>query len=223
MSRQEEILDSLYEHTLNGEAPPVVELVKEGLVLGMNPMTLLFDALIPALEEVGRLFEMGEYFVPEMLISARAMQGAMEILKPLIAKTGAKPIGTFVMGTVKGDIHDIGKNLCNIMLEGAGFVVIDLGVNVPPERFVEAILEHKPQAVGMSAFLTTTMPMFKKNIEAIKAAGLREQVKILVGGAPVTQEYAETVGADGYAPDASATVRLTKELIGLSEVAVAKV
>jgi 5-methyltetrahydrofolate--homocysteine methyltransferase len=121
------------------------------------------------------------------------------------------------MGTVKGDIHDIGKNLCNIMLEGAGFVVVDLGVNVPPDKFVEAIIEHQPQAVGMSAFLTTTMPMFKKNIEAIKEAGLRDKVKILVGGAPVTQEYAEVVGADGYAPDASSTVRLTKELIGLTE------
>jgi 5-methyltetrahydrofolate--homocysteine methyltransferase len=217
MSRQEEILDGLYEHTLNGEVAPVVELTQEGLALGMEPLTLLFDALIPALEEVGRLFEIGEYFVPEMLISARAMQGAMNILKPLIAETGAKPIGTFVMGTVKGDIHDIGKNLCNIMLEGAGFVVVDLGVNVPPDKFVEAIIEHQPQAVGMSAFLTTTMPMFKKNIEAIKEAGLRDKVKILVGGAPVTQEYAEVVGADGYAPDASSTVRLTKELIGLTE------
>lgn len=217
MSRQEEILDGLYEHTLNGEVTPVVELTQEGLALGMEPLTLLFDALIPALEEVGRLFEIGEYFVPEMLISARAMQGAMNILKPLIAETGAKPIGTFVMGTVKGDIHDIGKNLCNIMLEGAGFVVVDLGVNVPPDKFVAAIIEHQPQAVGMSAFLTTTMPMFKKNIEAIKEAGLREKVKILVGGAPVTQEYADVVGADGYAPDASSTVRLTKELIGLTE------
>ena len=146
------------------------------------------------------------------------MAGGMEILRPLIAATGAKPVGKFVMGTVKGDIHDIGKNLCNIMLEGAGFEVIDLGVNVPPEGFVEAILEHQPHAVGMSAFLTTTMPMFVTNIEAIKAAGLREQVIILVGGAPVTQEYSETVGADGYAPDASSVVRLTKQLIGVGEV-----
>lgn len=221
MSRPDEILDGLYEHTLNGEADPVVVLANEALELGMDPLELLFDALIPALEEVGRLFEIGEYFVPEMLISARAMQGAMNILKPLIAESGAKPVGTFVMGTVKGDIHDIGKNLCNIMLEGAGFQVVDLGVNVPPEKFVEAIQEHEPQVVGMSAFLTTTMPMFKKNIEAIEAAGLRNRVKILVGGAPVTQEYADTVGADGYAPDASATVRLTKALLGLAELEVA--
>ena len=217
MSREQEILDALYNHTLEGEAQPVVELTNEGLALGMSPMTLLFEAMIPALEEVGRLFEIGEYFVPEMLISARAMQGAMNILKPLIAETGAKPIGTFVMGTVKGDIHDIGKNLCDIMLEGAGFNVIDLGVNVPPEKFVEAIQQHQPQAVGMSAFLTTTMPMFKTNIEAIKTAGLRDQVKILVGGAPVTQEYADVVGADGYAPDANSCVRLTKKLIGITE------
>ncbi len=217
MSREEEILDALYEHVLNGEAPPVVALTNEGLALGMSPLTLLFEAMIPALEEVGRLFEMGEYFVPEMLISARAMQGSMGILRPLIAETGAKPSGTFVMGTVKGDIHDIGKNLCNTMLEGAGFVVVDLGVNVPPERFIEAIQAYKPEAVGMSAFLTTTMPMFKKNIQAITEAGLREQVKILVGGAPVTQEYADISGADGYAPDASSCVRLTKKLLGKIE------
>lgn len=216
MSRQDEILDALYEHTLDGDAEPVVKLTNEGLALDMDPLVILFDAMIPALEEVGRLFEIGEYFVPEMLISARAMQGAMDILKPLIAQTGAKPVGTFVMGTVKGDIHDIGKNLCNIMLEGAGFEVIDLGVNVPPEKFVEAIEKYKPQTVGMSAFLTTTMPMFKTNIEVITQAGLRDQVKILVGGAPVTQEYCATVGADGYAADASATVRLTKALMGIA-------
>ncbi|RME86313.1 MAG: cobalamin-binding protein [Caldilineae bacterium] len=214
--RAEEILDELYNYTLDGEDEPVVELTKEGLEIGLSPLEILFEALIPSLEEVGRLFEEGEYFVPEMLVAANAMAGAMEILKPLIAETGAKPIGTFVMGTVKGDIHDIGKNLCNVMLEGAGFEVIDLGVNVPPERFVEAIREHNPDAVGMSAFLTTTMPMCKVNIEAITEAGLRDQVKILVGGAPVTQEYADQIGADGYAPDASATVRLTKRLLGIT-------
>lgn len=217
MSREEEILDELYESVLDGEAPPALALTKEGLDLGMEPLTLLFEGMIPALEEVGRLFEIGEYFVPEMLISANAMSGSMDVLKPLIAASGAKPVGTFVMGTVKGDIHDIGKNLCNIMLEGAGFEVIDIGVNVAPEAFIEAIQKHEPQAVGMSAFLTTTMPMFKTNIEAITEAGLRDQVKILVGGAPVTQEYAETVGADGFAPDASSCVRLTKSLLGIAE------
>lgn len=216
MSRKEEILDELYNLTIDGDDETVVALTKEGLEIGMTPMEILFEGLIPALEEVGRLFELGEYFVPEMLVAANAMKGAMEILRPLIAETGAKPVGTFVMGTVKGDIHDIGKNLVNVMLEGAGFEVHDLGVNVPPERFVEAIREFQPQAVGMSAFLTTTMPMCKVNIDTITEAGLRDKVKILVGGAPVTQEYADKVGADGYAPDASSAVRLTKQLIGVA-------
>jgi corrinoid protein of di/trimethylamine methyltransferase len=216
MSRKEEILDELYDHTIDGDDERVVELTHEGLAIGMGSLEILFDALIPALEEVGRLFESGEFFVPEMLVAANAMKGAMEILQPLIAETGAKPVGTFVMGTVKGDIHDIGKNLVNVMLEGAGFQVHDLGVNVPPERFVEAIREFQPQAVGMSAFLTTTMTMCKVNIEAIEAAGLRDQVKILIGGAPVTQEFADKIGADGFARDASSAVRLTKQLIGIA-------
>lgn len=216
MSRQDEILDALYNHTIDGEREPVVELTKEALSLGMDPMVVLFEALIPALEEVGRLFEDGTFFVPEMLVAARAMQGAMDILRPLMAETAAKPVGTFVMGTVKGDIHDIGKNLCNIMLEGAGFKVIDLGVNVPEENFVEAIREHKPDALGLSAFLTTTMPMFIPTIDAIRNAGLRDQVKIFVGGAPVTMEYCHKVGADGYAPNASALVRELKTMLGLS-------
>jgi 5-methyltetrahydrofolate--homocysteine methyltransferase len=216
VTREAEILDELYDYTLDGEDEPVVELTNEALALGMDPMAILFDALIPALEEVGRLFEQGEYFVPEMLVAANAMAGAMDILKPLIAESGAKPIGSFVMGTVKGDIHDIGKNLCNVMLEGAGFEVIDLGVNVPPERFVEAIREHQPDAVGMSAFLTTTMPMAKVTIDEIGEAGLRDQVKILVGGAPITQDYADLIGADGFAPDASSTVRLTKKLLDIA-------
>lgn len=216
MSRQDEILDALYNHTIDGEREPVVDLTKEALSLGMDPMVVLFEALIPALEEVGRLFEDGTFFVPEMLVAARAMQGAMDILRPLMAETAAKPVGVFVMGTVKGDIHDIGKNLCNIMLEGAGFKVIDLGVNVPEDNFVEAIREHQPDAVGLSAFLTTTMPMFIPTIEAIQKAGLRDQVKIFVGGAPVTMEYCHKVGADGYAPNASALVRELKAMLGLS-------
>ena len=209
----EEILQQLYDDTLVGKAPEVRANVEAGLEQGMEPESMLFDALIPSLEEVGARFERGDYFVPEMLIAARAMQGALDILRPLLAETGAKPIGTFVMGTVKGDVHDIGKNLVNIMLEGAGFTVIDLGVNVPPERFVEQIEEHKPEIVGFSAFLTTTMPMFKANINAIEKAGLRDKVIIMVGGAPVTQEYADAVGADGYAADASTAVRLAKDLI----------
>lgn len=216
MSREDDILDALYDHTIDGEREPVVALTNEGLELGMDPLVILYDGLIPALEEVGRLFEEGTFFVPEMLVAAKAMHGAMEVLRPLIAETGTKPVGTFVMGTVKGDIHDIGKNLCNVMLEGAGFDVIDLGVNVQEQVFVDAIKKHKPQAVGMSAFLTTTMPMFIPTIQAIKDAGLREAVLIFVGGAPVTQEYCDNVGADGYAPNASVLVRVLKEMLGIA-------
>ena len=209
----DEILQEMYEATLVGNAPRVKELTELGLEEGIGPESLLYDSLIPSLEEVGARFERGDYFVPEMLIAARAMQGALNILRPLLAETGAKPIGTFLMGTVKGDVHDIGKNLVNIMLEGAGFTVIDLGVNVAPETFVANINEHEPDIVGFSAFLTTTMPMFKANINSIEKAGIRDKVIVMVGGAPVTQEYADAVGADGYAADASTAVRLAKDLI----------
>ena len=209
----DEILQGLYDDTLVGNAPSVRELTEQGLAEGMDPETLLYDALIPSLEEVGARFERGDFFVPEMLIAGRAMAGAMEVLRPLLADTGVQTIGKFLMGTVKGDVHDIGKNLVNIMLEGAGFEVIDLGVQVAPEKFVEKILEHQPDIVGFSAFLTTTMPMFKANLNALQKAGLRDQVIVMVGGAPVTQEYADAVGADGYAADASTAVRLAKDLI----------
>jgi 5-methyltetrahydrofolate--homocysteine methyltransferase len=209
----DEILQGLYDNTLIGNAPEVKDLTIQGLAEGMGPESLLYDALIPSLEEVGARFERGDFFVPEMLIAARAMQGALDILRPLLVETGVQQVGTFVMGTVKGDVHDIGKNLVNIMLEGAGFTVIDLGVNVPPEKFVEQVEEHKPEIVGFSAFLTTTMPMFKANINALQKAGLRDKVIVMVGGAPVTQEYADAVGADGYAADASTAVRKAKELI----------
>jgi len=209
----DEILQGLYDQTLVGNAPAVLELTRNGLESGMAPETMLFDALIPSLEEVGARFERGDFFVPEMLIAGKAMAGALEVLRPLLADTGAASVGKFVMGTVKGDVHDIGKNLVNIMLEGAGFHVIDLGVQVAPEKFVEAIREHKPDVVGFSAFLTTTMPMFKANINALQKAGLRDQVIVMVGGAPVTQEYADAVGADGYAADASTAVKRAKDLI----------
>jgi 5-methyltetrahydrofolate--homocysteine methyltransferase len=209
----EEILQQLYDDTLVGNAPSVKALVEQGLEDDLDPSSMLYDALIPSLEEVGARFERGDYFVPEMLIAARAMQGALDILRPLLAETGAQQIGTFLMGTVKGDVHDIGKNLCNIMLEGAGFTVIDLGVNVAPERFVEEIEKNDPDIVGMSAFLTTTMPMFKANINAIEKAGIRDKVIVMVGGAPVTQEYADAVGADGYSADASSAVKKAKALI----------
>jgi 5-methyltetrahydrofolate--homocysteine methyltransferase len=209
----DEILQGLYDNTLVGNAPEVRDLVEQGLETDLDPEKMLYDALIPSLEEVGARFERGDFFVPEILIAARAMQGALDILRPLLAETGAKPLGSFVMGTVKGDVHDIGKNLVNIMLEGAGFTVYDLGVNVAPETFVEQVQEHKPDIVGFSAFLTTTMPMFKANINALQKAGIRDEVIVMVGGAPVTQEYADAVGADGYAADASTAVRLAKDLI----------
>jgi len=209
----EEILQGLYDNTLVGNAPEVKDLTNRGLDEELEPEKMLYDALIPSLEEVGARFERGDFFVPEMLIAARAMQGALDILRPLLAETGAQTIGTYVMGTVKGDVHDIGKNLVNIMLEGAGFTVYDLGVNVAPETFVEKINEVQPEIVGFSAFLTTTMPMFKANINALEKAGIRDEVIVMVGGAPVTQEYADAVGADGYAADASTAVRLAKDLI----------
>jgi 5-methyltetrahydrofolate--homocysteine methyltransferase len=210
---RDELLTELYDRTLTGNGPAVLELTRQGLADGLGPEALLYEALIPSLEEVGARFERGDFFVPEMLIAGKAMAGALEILRPLLAETGAEQIGTVVMGTVKGDVHDIGKNLVNIMFEGAGFLVIDLGVQVSPEKFVDAVKTHKPDVVGFSAFLTTTMPMFKANINALTKAGLRDQVIVMVGGAPVTQEYADVVGADGYAADASAAVVKAKELI----------
>jgi 5-methyltetrahydrofolate--homocysteine methyltransferase len=209
----EEILQRLYDETLVGNGPEVLDLTRQALDQGMEPQSLLFDALIPSLEEVGARFERGDFFVPEMLIAGKAMAGAMEVRLTLMSDTGVLTISSFLMGTVKGDVHDIGKNLVNIMLEGAGFEVIDLGVQVPPERFVEKIQEHHPDIVGFSAFLTTTMPMFKANINALEKAGLRDEVIVMVGGAPVTQEYADAVGADGYAADASATVKKAKDLL----------
>ena len=209
----EEILQQIYDETLVGNRPAVIELTTAGIEAEIPPNTLLFEALIPALEEVGARFERGDFFVPEMLISGRAMTGALQLLRPLLIDSGVEKVGTFLMGTVQGDVHDIGKNLVNIMLEGAGFDVIDIGVQVRPETFIEAIHEHKPDVVGFSAFLTTTMPMFKANIEAIERAGLRDDVIIMVGGAPVTQEYADVVGADGYAADASSATKRAKELL----------
>ena len=217
---EQDILQALYDETLVGNAPRVLELTNEALELHMEPQSLLFDALIPSLEEVGARFERGDFFVPEMLIAGRAMAGAMAVLRPLLAETGVQTIGKFLMGTVKGDVHDIGKNLVNIMLEGAGFNVIDLGVQVAPEKFADAIVEHKPDIVGFSAFLTTTMPMFKANLNVLQKAGLRDSVIVMVGGAPVTQEYADAVGADAYAADASATVKKAKDLIARKRAAV---
>lgn len=212
MSREEEIRQGLFEQTLAGEAKEVSRRTEEALAMGMKASDILFDALIPAMQEVGRRFEAGDYFVPEMLMAAKAMQEALRRLRPLLVESGVQPAGTVMMMTVKGDVHDIGKNLCNLMLEGAGFEVIDLGVDVSPQKMVAAVRERKPPVIGFSALLTTTMPMFRVNIEALVKAGLRSEVKVIVGGAPVTQEFADAVGADGYAPDASAVVRLVRRL-----------
>lgn len=211
--RIEELKQELFDCTIDGLAGDVRRLTEEGLSLGIPPLELLDEALVPALREVGRMFEVGEAFVPEMLIAAKAMQAAMVVLKPLLVQTGARPIGKIVMMTVKGDIHDIGKNLVAMMLQGAAFEVIDLGVNTPPEKLLEIVEQHEPDFVGISALLTTTMPMMKVTIEALQKAGLRDRVQVLLGGAPVTDVYAETVGADGYAPDASSAVRLAQQLL----------
>jgi len=208
------IIPQIYTAVLEGDANAVKELVQQGIEEGLEAQTLLNEGLIAAMNEVGRLFEEGEYFVPEMLVSARAMQAGMNLLRPILVEQDVKPMGRVVIGTVKGDLHDIGKNLVGMMLEGAGFEVIDLGMDVPEEKFLRAIEEHQPHLVGLSALLTTTMGNMKTTIEAIKAAGLRERVKIMLGGAPVTQTFAAQIGADGYAPDASQAVTLAKRLMG---------
>jgi len=217
MSEREEILDSIHDGILFGDPDGAALQTRAGLGIGLDPMDLVDEAMMPALREVGRRFETGEYFLPEMLTAAAAMQASMDAVRPLLSDAAKEPIGTFVMGTVAGDIHDIGKNLCNVILENSGFRVIDLGVNVPADDFVEAIRVNRPDAVGMCAFLTTTMREIERNIAAIEAAGLRDGVKIMVGGAPVDQEYADRVGADGYAPDANSATRVTKQLLGLDD------
>ena len=207
-------LETIYEAVLNGDAGTTEAEVKAALDVGTPPEDILYKACIPAMEEVGRLFEEGEKFVPEMLISARAMQTAMGLLKPLLLAADIKTVGTVVVGTVAGDLHDIGKNLVGMMLEGSGFEVIDLGTDVSPQAFVDAVREHEPQVIGMSALLTTTMPSMGATIEALKEAGLRGDVKVMIGGAPITQDFADKIGADGFAPDASSASRKTKELVG---------
>ena len=208
-------LQEIYEKTIAGDAPAVEELVKRALDAGIRPSQIISHYLIPAMTEVGGRFERQEFYVPEMLIAARAMQRGLALLKPLLAEGEFQPVGEVVAGTVKGDLHDIGKNLVCMMLEGAGFVITDLGVDVEPEKFVAAVREHEPSIVAMSALLTTTMPGMQATIEALIDAGLRGQVKVMVGGAPVTEAYADQIGADGYAPDAGAAVRKAKELLGI--------
>jgi 5-methyltetrahydrofolate--homocysteine methyltransferase len=206
-------LEAIYEAVMEGDAPEAAIQVQAALDAGLAPGEILNKGCIAAMGEVGRLFEEGEMFVPEMLIAARAMQAGMNILKPFLAEGEVVSAGKIVVGTVSGDLHDIGKNLVGMMMEGAGFEVVDLGTDVKPTAFVDAVREHKPNLIGMSALLTTTMPSMTATIEALTEAGLRDQVKVLVGGAPVTQNFADSIGADGYAPDASSASRKAKALL----------
>ena len=208
-----EHLQKIYDSVLNGDMDETAGFVEAALNAQLEPGVILNESMISAMKEVGRLFEEGEYFVPEMLIAARAMQAGLAILKPHLIQAKVASAGKVVIGTVKGDLHDIGKNLVSMMLEGSAFDIVDLGVDVAPEKFVEAVKVHQPQIVGFSALLTTTMPNMKVTIEALKAAGLRDQVKVMVGGAPVTEAFAHDIGADGYAGDASRAATLAKSLV----------
>jgi 5-methyltetrahydrofolate--homocysteine methyltransferase len=207
-------LKLIYQSILEGDMQKAPEHVQTALDSGITPDVILKEGMIAAMSEVGRLFEEGEFFVPEMLVSARAMQAGLAVLKPYLVETGVEPIGTVVIGTVQGDLHDIGKNLVAMMLEGAGFAVVDLGVDVKADEYVAAAQEHNAQIVAMSALLTTTMPRMKTTIEALReASGIGERIKIMVGGAPVTAAYAESIGADGYAADASQAAVLAKSFV----------
>ena len=209
----DQTLEPIYKAVLIGDKDAATENVQAALDAGKDAGVILQEGLIPAMEEVGQLFEAGEYYVPEMLIAARAMQAGLALLKPLLVDSDIKPTGKVAIGTVKGDLHDIGKNLVGMMLEGAGFEIYDLGTDVPPEKFIGVINEEEVDILAMSALLTTTMPMMETTIKAVDEAGLRDAVKIIIGGAPVTNEYAEKIGADGFAPDASQAASLAKTLV----------
>jgi 5-methyltetrahydrofolate--homocysteine methyltransferase len=208
----EDILPQIASNLYDGEDEVVAELVQKALDQGMAAPEVLQGGLIAGMDEVGRDFKAGELFVPEVLIAARAMHAGMGVLRPLLAESDVPSAGKYVIGTVKGDLHDIGKNLVKMMLEGAGFETVDLGTDVAPEAFVESVREHRPQLVGMSALLTTTMVQMKATIEALEEAGLRESVRIMVGGAPVTDAFAKEIGADAYAPDAATAVDVARGL-----------
>jgi 5-methyltetrahydrofolate--homocysteine methyltransferase len=210
----DERLQKIYDSVLNGDMDETAGYVQAALDAQIDPGVILNEGMISAMQEVGRLFEEGEYFVPEMLIAARAMQDGLALLKPHLVQANVQSSGKVVIGTVKGDLHDIGKNLVAMMLEGAAFEIVDLGVDVSPEKFVEAVKAQQPKIVGLSALLTTTMPSMRTTIEALAVAGVREQVKVIIGGAPVTEAFARDIGADGFAPDASRAVKLAKSLVG---------
>lgn len=203
----------LYDAILDGNIPGAAKYVTEALDAGHDAQKILNEAMIVAMDEVGRLFAEGEYFVPEVLVSAKAMQSGLSVLKPVLVSANYQPVGKVVIGTVRGDQHDIGKNLVSMMLEGASFQVIDLGTNVAPEQFVEAVKTNQADILGMSALLTTTMPNMQETIKELNKAGLRDKVKVMIGGAPVKEAYAKEIGADGTAPDASRAVTLAKALI----------
>ncbi|MDZ7617854.1 MAG: corrinoid protein [Patescibacteria group bacterium] len=205
----------LYDAILTGNAKKAMEAAKAALEANINPTDLVQKQMIPAMDEVGRRFECNEYFVPELLIAARAMKTALELITPHLAASGSQPAGRVVIGTVQGDLHDIGKNLVASMLDGGGFEVFDLGVDVSPERFVEAARERDDTIVALSALLTTTMTMMKAVIEALEKAGLRGKTKVIIGGAPITQAFADEIGADGYSDNASAAVGLARKLVGV--------
>jgi 5-methyltetrahydrofolate--homocysteine methyltransferase len=209
----ETTINNIFTDVLNGNHKEVVKEVKEAIRQGLAPISIMNDGMIAAMSEVGRRFEAGDYYVPEMLVAARAMQAGMNVLKPFLSITDAYPAGKIAIGTVNGDLHDIGKNLVKMMLEGAGFEVIDLGVNVKPEVFVSAITKHNVDMIAMSALITTTMPAMRPVIQLLEKSGLRQHVRVIIGGAPVTQAYAELIAADGYAPDASRAVSLAKSLL----------
>jgi len=207
------LTQEIYNNVIDGNAEAVTALTSQAIAEGISADELLNQALIPAMTEVGGRFERHEFYVPEMLIAARAMKHGVEVLRPLLVEAGTKPVGTVVMGTVAGDLHDIGKNLVVMMLEGTGFRVVDLGVDVSADAFVQAVREHSPQILGMSALLTTTMLAMRATIEALNESELRDQVLVMVGGAPLTQSFADEIGADLYAPDASSAARKAKEAV----------
>ena len=207
------LIDDLKNAVELGNRPSAEALTRQALDAGHDPALLIRDALIPAMAVVGEKFKCGEYFVPELLVASRAMRACLDLIRPVLVPGTFQTIGRVVIGTVRGDLHDIGKNLVKIMLEGAGFEVIDLGVDVAPERFVEAVREHRPQIVGMSALLTTTMMSMPATIQALQAAALREQVKVIIGGAPITETFANEITADGYGADAYTAVALAKRFL----------
>jgi len=205
-------LKALHDAILTGDAKVAKSATEAALGEGVEPMALVQDTMMPAMDEVGKRFECNEYFVPELLLAARAMKASLELIRPLLAAGGVEPAGRVAIGTVKGDLHDIGKNLVAAMLEGGGYEVIDLGVNVDPQKFVAAVKEKNARIVAMSALLTTTMPAMKTTIDALRQAGLRDQVKVMVGGAPVNESYAREIGADGFSRNAAGAVAAARAL-----------